>query len=165
MPFTDPERNLSNLHLGPGMKVADFGAGSGFYAIPLADRVGGTGRVFAIDVQKELLAKIRNESRKRGYHNVEVVWGDLDKLGGTKLANMSVDTVLVSNVLFQSESQITLLREAKRVLKPGGEMLLIDWTKFIPETKARELVESVGFKIEHSFNAGDHHYGLLCKNI
>jgi ubiquinone/menaquinone biosynthesis C-methylase UbiE len=176
MPFADPESNVSHLHLSPGMRVADFGAGSGFYAIPLAKKVGGKGRVFAVDVQKDLLAKLRNDVRRKGYYNIEVVWGNLDHPNGSKLATHSADAVVISNILFQSENKITFLNEAKRVLKPGGELLLIDWTgaargigpspaDVLTELKARELLESVGFEVEHSFNAGDHHYGLVCKNI
>ena len=63
--FSDPEKNIEQFSLGKGMHVADFGTGSGFYALAAAEAVGETGRVYAIDVQKDLLEKLKKEA-----HNV-----------------------------------------------------------------------------------------------
>ena len=172
MAFADPQQNISNFHLKEGMKVADFGAGVGAYSFALAKRVGGKGRVYAIDVQKDLINKLRNDARAQNLYNVEVVWGNLDEPNGTKLASQSVDAVLISNVLFQSEHRQAMLLEAKRVLKPGGELMIIDWSgsfggigpapdHIIPQPKTQEMAESAGFKFANSFFAGEHHYGLL----
>jgi len=68
-----------------GMKVADVGAGSGFYSLEAARKVGSSGRVYAIDVQKNLLERLRSQAISEGLGNVEVVWGNAEKIGGTKV--------------------------------------------------------------------------------
>jgi precorrin-6B methylase 2 len=68
-----------------GMKVVDLGAGSGFYTIEAAKLVRSGGRVYAVDVQQDLLAKLKNSAALAGLRNIEVVWGNIEKIGGTKL--------------------------------------------------------------------------------
>src|SRR5689334_22478337 len=112
--FAHPHSNVTALGIKPGMVVADFGAGSGHYVQALAEKVGPEGKVYAIDVQKDLLRRIVNESNKRGHHNVHILWGDLEKDHGSKLSNESCDLVLISNMLFQTQEKEKVLREAKR---------------------------------------------------
>ena len=168
------EVDIKNLDLKEGIKVADFGSGSGFYTIEAAKRVTGNGQVFAIDVQKDLLSKIQSHARDMGLHNVQVVWGDIDKIGGSKLKDAMVDAVIVSNVLFQSEHKENLAKEAFRILKQGGEVMLIDWTdsfggmgpaksQIVGEVAATSIFEKIGFKTVKNFYAGDHHWGVIMK--
>ena len=167
--FSDPASNLAKLGLVDGQKVVDLGAGSGFYSMEAAKRVGISGRIYAVDVQKDLLERLRSVAANQGIRNIEVVWGNVEKIGGTKLRESLADRVVASNVLFQIEKPDDFCLEIKRILKPGGKVLVIDWSgvtplspKFIfPAMKARTLFEKNGFKLENSFNAGDHHYGLV----
>ncbi len=176
MAFADPTENLINLNIKEGWKVADFGSGSGFYTLALAKRIGDSGRVYAVDVQKDLLAKIANHAKDSGLSNVEVVWADVDQLGGTKLPDNSLDTVVISNILFQSENRSNLILEALRVMKPGGEALVIDWAdsygglgphpdQIFKASDAEPLFTKSGFGLVKSFDAGDHHWGLLFKKL
>ena len=103
--FSDPENNIKQFALGPGMQVADFGSGSGFYSLVAARAVAPSGRVFAVDIQKSLLEKLKNGARQNKLNNVDVVWGDLEHLGGTKLRESSMDAVIVGNLFFQIENQ------------------------------------------------------------
>ncbi len=167
--FSDPAVNISRLGLTDGMKVIDFGAGSGFYTLEAAKRVGRNGRVFAVDVQKDLLERIRSTGKSQGLNNIEVIWGNIEKIGGTKIRDGLVDRVIVSNVLFQVEKPDELALEVKRILKSGGKVLVIDWSDVSslgPKTpfssaKAQILFEKSGFKLDQSFGAGEHHYGLV----
>ncbi|MEI6296446.1 MAG: methyltransferase domain-containing protein [bacterium] len=174
MAFADPAENIKNLDIKEGSKVADFGSGSDFYTIAAARRVHGSGQVFAIDIQKDLLAKVQAAGRDAGLHNIQVVWGNLDNVGGTKLRDSMMDAVIISNILFQSENKENLAKEAFRILKNGGEVLLIDWTdsygsmgpkqaQIIPEEEGKRIFESAGFRFEKSFFAGDHHWGMVLK--
>ncbi|MDO8492931.1 MAG: methyltransferase domain-containing protein [bacterium] len=176
MAFADPTENLKNLNIKEGWHVADFGTGSGFYALGLAKRVGEAGKVYAIDVQKDLLTKLANHAKKEGLGNIEVVWADIDEVGGTKLGDSSMDAVVVSNVLFQSENKANLAMEVSRVLKPGGEALIIDWAdsygglgpksdQIFSSEDADKLFVKSGFGLEKSFDAGEHHWGLLLKKM
>ncbi len=176
MAFADSAENLNNLNIQEGWKVADFGTGSGFYAIGLAKRVGDSGRVYAIDVQKDLLAKLKNRAKEDRLNNLEVIWADLDQVGGTKLADSFLDGVVISNVLFQAESRENLAQEAARILKSGGEALVIDWadsygglgphqSQIFKSEKAEPLFTKNGFALVKSFDAGEHHWGLLFKKL
>ncbi len=173
MMFSNPQSNISALGIDIGMKVADLGAGSGFYAIESAKRVGPRGMVYAIDVQQDLLDKIKNGAGILGLHNVEVIWGNIEKIGGTKLRESLVDRVIISNVLFQVEQKDldNIVLEIKRILKSGGKVLVTDWEsrsdispeKTISSSVVQGLFEKLGFKLENKFDAGDHHYGIIFK--
>lgn len=174
MAFSEPAENIKNLDLKEGMKVADFGAGSGFYTIEAAKRVLGNGQVFAVDVQKDMLSKIQSHARDAGLRNVSAIWGDIDNVGGSKIKELTVDRVIISNVLFQSEHKENLSKEAFRILKNGGEVMIVDWTdsfggmgpqqsQIVSETQAVSLFEKAGFKVSKSFYAGDHHFGIIMK--
>jgi ubiquinone/menaquinone biosynthesis C-methylase UbiE len=169
--FSDPQKNIAELGIGNGMKVVDLGAGSGFYAIEAAKKVGPSGRVYAVDVQKDLLDKVKNGAGVAGLHNIEVVWGNIEKLGGTKLREAIADRVIISNTLFQiaPADRENLALETKRLLKSGGKLLLVDWDKdssmkpafFVPKIVAEGIFEKNGFIKEKNFDAGDHHYGII----
>ncbi|OHA17556.1 MAG: hypothetical protein A2836_03590 [Candidatus Taylorbacteria bacterium RIFCSPHIGHO2_01_FULL_45_63] len=174
--FTDPQKNIEALGLAPGMHVADLGAGSGFYVLEAAKRVGDSGRVYAVDVQKDLLQKIKNRAGLEHLFNIEVIWGNVEKIGGTKLKEGSMDLVIASNILFQVEAKNDFIGEAKRILKPKGRVFLIDWSDsfggmgpakeaVVLPKDARRLFEAGGFVFEREIKAGDHHYGLVFKKI
>jgi ubiquinone/menaquinone biosynthesis C-methylase UbiE len=170
--FSDPEKNVPYFGLREGARVADFGAGSGAYTLAMAKRVGGTGQVYAVEVQQNLLERLANVAREAKTHNVKVVWGDVDKVGGSKLREQSVDLVLIANVLFQSDARYAMALEAKRVLRAGGRVVVIDWLgsfgnmgptpdRVVTLGEARPIFEQAGFKFINEFPAGANHYGLI----
>ena len=169
--FSNPDQNIAEFGIGEGMKVADLGAGAGFYSIAAARKVGNSGFVYAVEVQKTLVDKIKSNAIAEGIHNIEAIWGNIEKIGGTKLREAMADRVIVSNVLFQIEQKDrdNFCLEAKRITKPGGKILIIDWNavtplgpkEFITKAAAQSLFEKAGFKYEREFDAGDHHYGLV----
>jgi len=170
--FTNPEENIKALGVYEGMVIADLGAGIGAYTLPLAEKVGESGRVYAVEVQKDFLTNIKDEATRRGLKNVELLWGNIEKLGGTKIKDGACDAVVISNVLFQAEDKSGLLREASRILKVGGKLLLIDWTDsfnnlgpapkmVVTKDSASALCEAEGFVLKNEVPVGEHHYGLL----
>lgn len=172
MQFADPKSNVLQMGLHEGMKVADLGAGSGHYALAAAAIVGSTGRVYAVDVQEDLLSPLRDEAGKRGLRNIETVWGNFEKPGGTLLKDGALDAVILSNTLFQLERPGDAIAEIKRVLKPGGKLLVVDWAGsynglgpakeiVVPEQKAEELFITGGFHKAKSFRGGPHHYSIV----
>lgn len=169
--FTDPVKNLKALDLREDMIVADLGAGSGFYTLPLAKMIP-KGKVYAIEIQQDYLTAINNKINEEHLHNVECLLGDVEKTGGTKLKDKILDMVIASNILFQIENKDKFINEAKRILKPGGKLLLIDWSesgfptltsvdKIISKSKAREMFEKKGFVWQRNIDAGMHHYGII----
>ncbi len=169
--FAHPERNIAFFGIEPGMKVADFGAGSGVYIHLISDALLKSGTVYAIDIQKDLLRRIKNEADKRGASNVEIIWGDLEEEEGSKLSQ-HIDLVLISNLLFQLNDPRAVMREAERVLKPGGRVIIIDWSDsfshmgphpdaVVTKDAAYALARGTQLTFVKEFNAGAHHYGLI----
>jgi ubiquinone/menaquinone biosynthesis C-methylase UbiE len=174
--FSDPQKNIEQCGIQAGMEVADLGAGSGFYTLAAAKALISTGRVYAIDVQKDLLTKIKNNAVGEGLYNVEVIWGDVEKVGGTHLRDGAVDLALICNLLFQLEDKKSAVLEIKRVLKPAGRVLVVDWSdsfggigpKMNMVVKKEEVLEmfgDAGFHMEREISAGAHHYGLIFKKL
>jgi len=172
MTFSEPQNNIKQLGLAEGMSVADFGAGSGFYSIEAAKKVKESGKVYVVDIQKDLLDRVKNLAKKERLANIEIIWGDIEKVGGSKLGDLSVDVVIISNVLFQIENKESLLKEISRVLKHGGRVLVIDWTdsfggmgpaqeSIFTEDQVKKLFEEKGFTVQKNIYAGDHHYGVV----
>jgi len=169
--FNDPVKNLKAFDLREDMIVADLGAGSGFYSIPLAQIVS-RGKVYAIEIQKDFLTTIINKAKDTHLNNIECLVGDVEKLGGTNIKDKILDAVIASNIFFQLEDKDKFIEEVKRILKPGGRILLIDWSnntsligptfdKTMPKSKMREMFEKKGFSWERDIDAGIHHYGMI----
>lgn len=160
------------IGLREGMKVGDFGAGSGHYSRAAAAIVGTGGKVYAIDVQEDILKHLKLNTHEQHTRIIESVWGDIEKPGGTHLRDASLDAVLLANVLFQVENRFGLLTEIKRVLKAGGKLMVVDWAgsyggigpspeRVVTEHDAEAFFINGGFHKVKSFRAGPHHYGVL----
>ena len=169
--FANPEENLKQMGIVDGMQIADLGAGSGAYTLAAA-RMNKTGHIYAVEVQKDLVAKIVNEAGKAHLTNVAGIWGNIEKLGGTKIREGTMDLVIVSNVLFQVEDKEGFISEVARIARHGGHVLLIDWSESFggmgpaPEHvmsagKALSIFVKKGFEEERKINAGAHHYGII----
>jgi ubiquinone/menaquinone biosynthesis C-methylase UbiE len=133
-----------------------------------------SGRVYAVDIQRDLLRRIANEARKRGFSNVDVVWADLEVPRASKLADASLDIALISNVLFQIPDKLPLMREARRIIKPTGHIIIIDWEDsfgglgpmsedVVPREAVLALSERAGLSLFREIAPGAYHYGLILK--
>ena len=167
-----PNEVVEKLPLSLGMTVVDFGSGTGLISALLAEKVGETGKVYAVEIQKDLLPEAKRQAEAKGLANVELIWGDIEVRGGTKLADALADLVLLNNVLFQTSSPYAVLLEAKRLLKPGAAVAIIDWSdsfaglgptpdQVITVEKLRAIGKEAGLIEVNDFTAGDHHYGLI----
>lgn len=132
--------------------------------------------MYAVDIQKDLLRRTYNEAHRRGLKNIKVLWGDLEAKAGSKLADDSVDLVLISNLLFQVENKTAVVREAARIVRPGGHVAVIDWTDsfggmgpasdaVFPAAEVKHIASDIGLSYKNDFLAGAHHYGLIFSKI
>jgi len=174
--FVSPEQIIEMLDLTPSMIVADFGCGSGHYVIGAAKKVGKSGKAYAVDIQQEMLSFARSQAQMIGLNNVETIWTDLEMPDATRLKENTVDLVIISNILFQAENKNQVIKEALRILKPGGRLVIIEWNVGDEKSKlgplmdarispqnARTLSEGAGFSFVKEFDPGEHHYGLIFK--
>jgi len=173
MGFSNPQQNIVQFQLPDGSTVVDLGAGTGAYSIAMAKVIGpSNGKVYAVEVQKEFLSKIQTNASNEGVGNIEVIWGDIEEVEGTKLADNFADAVVVANVLFQIENKDGLVKEANRILKPGGKVLVVDWSDsfgglgpqpeyVVAEEEAKSLFEKENLSYEKNIVAGEHHFGII----
>lgn len=170
--FLNPARFVASLEIPRGSIVADFGAGSGFYAIPLAEKVGPEGKVYAFDIQKQAIEQIRSRARLHHLLNIEAVTADLEIKRGTRLKDHVVDAVLAASILHQAADPGAVLEEAARIIKPGRKLVIVEWDQSqfpggpkpqlrIPKSKARQYAEAAGFQLDREIAAGSHHYALI----
>jgi len=167
--FLNPSEILKKLNLTKDMTAADFGSGSGGWSIPLA-KILQDGLVYAIDILEEPLASLKSKMNLEKIKNIKLIKSDIENKRGSTLPDNSVDIVLITNLLFQAEKKDEILKEARRILKNNGQLLLIDWKKDnslgptigqISLNEAKELVLANDFKIKEEFDAGLYHWALL----
>lgn len=115
---------VSALKLKPGAVVADLGAGSGLFEGPLAEAVGPSGMVYAVDIDAGLIDAIARKATAGGWRNVKPVLGQFTDPG---LATGSVDVAFINDVLHHVEQRAAYLGNVARILKPGGRIALIEY--------------------------------------
>ncbi|MDP3697240.1 MAG: class I SAM-dependent methyltransferase [Candidatus Taylorbacteria bacterium] len=170
--FLDPGSIVENFGVEEGMKIADFGCGAGYFTISLAEKTGPSGKVYALDILEHALDSVRGKARITGLDNIETIRTNLEIIGSSSLSDASQDMVLLANILFQSVKREAIFKEAGRVLKKGGRLILIDWKKgtggFGPPDNLRldsveiqKTANKQGFEFEGQLEAGTFHFGLI----
>ncbi len=114
------------LDLKPGMAVADLGAGTGFHALLMAEEVGSEGKVYAIDIADYFVEGTLARAREAGLHQVE---GIINAENSTDLPPASVDLLFSSATYHHLEYPESVLASAHAALRPGGEMVIVDFRK------------------------------------
>lgn len=166
---------LAKTGLALDMNYADFGAGTlGHFVFPATDMVGPKGKVYAVDILKGALAGIESRAKLEKTTNLFPVWADIERLGGVDIPEHSLDLISMINITGLLKKSPSVFEEMKRLLKPGGKLLLVDWKisggAFGPPKEKRNtpeeiqaLAEKAGFVWEKSLEAGPHHWGLVMK--
>ena len=169
--FLSPEKILDQLELTKNMSGAEFGCGTGHWAIELAKRLT-NGIVYAIDVQEAVLSSLKSRAEQEYVTNLRTLQGDLSQERGSGLPSKGIDIVLIPNMLFQVEDRKAVIEEAKRVLRQEGIMVVIDWKKekiltldqgYAPTTEIKKISLDLGLEIIKEFSAGSHHWGLVLR--
>jgi len=167
--FLKPEKVLSQLKIKDNMIAADFGSGAGGWAIPLAKRLE-EGKVYAVDVQQEMLSALISQASLENVLNIETIHYDLEHPDGIDLIDNFFDIVIMTNLLFQLENKEGVIKEASRLLKKGGQLLVVDWKKSsklgpkqgkVSKGDVEYIAKEADFKLEKEFDAGDHHFAQV----
>ena len=151
-----PDLALDNLGIRAGMTVADVGAGTGYMSLRMAHRVGPTGKVYANDLQPEMLQKLRAASQREKLSNVETVLGTE---ADPKLPPDTMDLVLLVDVYHEFSEPQAMLDKIRESLKPDGRLVLLEYRKEDPSVPIRPEhkmsvaevkteVEAEGYKLD-----------------
>lgn len=119
-----PAEVLAALALRCGETIADVGAGTGYFSLPLAQAVGAQGKVYAVDAQEEMLALLRQKLDEAALANVESIHAEAEDM---RLPASSCNLVFAANVWHEFDDRAAVLQEFVRVLKPGGRIAILDW--------------------------------------
>lgn len=171
--FFDPVAILKAMGLTEDMRnVADFGCGYGTFAIPAAKQIRGT--LYAFDLDPAMIEASERSAGRENVHNVRLSLRDF-VADGTGLEAATVDYAMLFNIL-HAEDPLRLLREAYRILSPGGKVGVIHWN-YDPKTPrgppmsmrpkpedCRRWIEEAGFVIEKPhIDLPPYHFGILAR--
>lgn len=163
-PNRDDEENVTDsyrqLELAPGMTVCDMGCGNGFWTLPMAQDVGASGKVLAVDIQPEMLDKLRRRAAKENLENIEPILGKVDD---PKLPAAAVDLLLMVDVYHEFSHPESMLWAIRRALKPEGVVALLEYREEDPNVPIKPLhkmskrqimkeYEANGFKLVREYN-------------
>jgi ubiquinone/menaquinone biosynthesis C-methylase UbiE len=156
--WQQPEAVIQSLSIRPGDRVADLGAGGGYFTFRLADAVGPRGKVYAVDVDTGSLDYIARRAQEQGYANIEVI---LAKYDDPLLPEGGVDLIFTCNTYHHLENRTDYFASAARYLRPDGRVAVIDlngkswfhklfghWTA--KETSRGEM-EAAGYSLTNDF--------------
>ena len=119
-----PDRIMDALGVADASRVADVGAGSGWFTIRLARRIGPQGIVYAVDVQQEMLNAISRRVRREGLSNVRPVLG---RPADPRLPEGGLDVVLIVDAYHEIDDRVAMLANVARALKPQGRIGVVDF--------------------------------------
>lgn len=170
----NPFKLLEHVGIQPGWYVADLGCGAlGHFVFPAAQFVGGDGKVYAVDIDKAALKSIERTAKHDQLWNIYPVWSDIEVEHAARIPSGSLDLVLIVNNLFLSRNREGLVREALRLTKPGGLILVVEWKKdtrrvlgpsvdqCLDVSEARACFIDPELQKVEDFEAGDSHYGIV----
>ena len=154
-----PDKVIRSLELEEGDRVADLGAGGGYFTFRLADAVGGGGKVYAADIDSNMIEHLQQRARDEGYRNVEAVRGDVDD---PLLPEDSLDLVFTCNTYHHLPDRIAYFARLKKYLRAGGRVAVIEFNgegwfqKLFKHSTDAEVIRSemqaAGYRQERSYD-------------
>ncbi|MFA6908734.1 MAG: methyltransferase domain-containing protein [Patescibacteria group bacterium] len=172
--FLNPQSVLNAIGIHLGDKVADFGCGgAAYFVLQAAKMVGSRGIVYGVDVLKPALSGLKSRLELHNITNVVPVWSNVETYGATRrIRSNSLTVGMIINTLFQAQDKTAMIREAERMVAPGGRLVIIDWKTgglpfgptqkqlVVPET-IQAMAEKFHLKLTDVFEPGKYHFGLI----
>ncbi len=161
--WQQPERVVESLAIAPGARVADLGAGGGYFTWHLAAAVGESGRVYAIDVDADMTSHIEEESREKGFANVQPILAEFDD---PLIPKDGVDLIFLCNTYHHIEGREEYFRNAEKYLRSGGRLAVVEpngkgWLQgffphFVESEVIRAEMEAAGYERVEAFDFLEH---------
>jgi arsenite methyltransferase len=157
--WQQPQAVIQSLKIDPGARIADLGAGGGYFTFPLADATGPKGRVYAVDIEKESLRFIQEEGAQRGGlpSNIQLVLASPEKAG---LPEKSIDLIFTCNTYHHLPNRPAYMKSLAEYLRQDGRIAIIDfkpsgWLWLFGHATAKETVReemtSAGYRLLEEF--------------
>ncbi len=164
-----PDKVLDYLLIKKGYQVADIGAGTGYFTVLFSKRVGGSGTVYAVDVERRMLDYIKDRAEKKGLHNITEILADRDD---PLLRKSSLDLIFICNTYYNFRNKVQYLKKLKDCLKKGGRLAVIEEKlnskRDRPPLHKRRAQEKVvneaiqaGFRLEADIDVLPYQYFLI----
>ncbi len=154
-----PERVIESLSIAPGQRIADLGAGGGYFTFRLAGAVGPTGAVYALDVDPDMTAFLERSAAEGDHTNVEVLLVDPAE---PELPNAGLDLIFTCNTYHHLEERPAYFKRLKRYLSPGGRVAIIDhkpegwFQRIFPHSSRSEAIrsemEAAGYRLQSDYD-------------
>ena len=171
--WNNPAEIVAAVGISAGARVAEIGCGNGWFTFELERAVRPRGMVYALDMQPAMLQIL--ETHRQNYERILVLPCGPNQFD---LDDGEVDVVFHANVLHECGELVVHLREANRVLKSGGQLIVIEWKpgvgqdepgpradyRLAPET-TRKFAEEAGFRVDETRDVGPYHYAVLASKI
>jgi ubiquinone/menaquinone biosynthesis C-methylase UbiE len=160
-PKNKPDEVLKAIALQRGQKVADIGAGGGYFALRFAEVVGTDGQVFALDTNSVFLEFIQNSAKEGGFGNVETILATKESAA---LPAKSLGLIFLRNVCHHLAKRVEYFRRLKDALETGGRIAIIEYRggkgfsfhrlfgHYVPEERIIREMEEAGYQVEKTFD-------------
>jgi ubiquinone/menaquinone biosynthesis C-methylase UbiE len=166
--WQQPEKVIQSLQIRPGDTIADLGAGSGYFTFLLAQATGATGKVYAVDIDKDMTQLLAKKTKERGAQNVEVV---LAAPSDPALPEGAIDLIFTSNTYHHIESRVRYFADLRKALRRGGRVAVIDFDRrswsagllkhYTPAEFIKRELEQAGYRLVNEFDFLDRQSFLL----
>ena len=167
----DPRDVLAAHGIGAGHTIVDYGCGPGYLTLAAAELAGATGKVYAVDKEPSMVELVAERCADAGLSNVKAVWNGGS---GAPLPDAIADFVLCFLVLHYpdtDEDRAAIARDISRLLKPGGQAVIIQWkaeqrrTSGITYEALAGIVESAGLTSDGPYDISDEHYKAVARKV
>ena len=157
--WQQPEKVIAALQIRRGEKIADLGAGGGYFTFKLAAAAGPTGKVYAVDIDREMVELINNQAQKDSVKNVETI---LAKIDDPLLPKDGVDLIFTSNTYHHFDDRIAYFSKLRKYLAPSGRLAIIDFDRrawfegllshYTPSEFIKREMEQAGYSLQQELN-------------
>lgn len=166
--WQQPERVIQSLEIKPGARVVDLGSGGGYFTFRLAKAVGSSGKVYAVDIDRDMTDLVAKQAKKEPAGNVEVILGKPDD---PLLPEAGVDLIFTVDTYHHFENRVNYFAKLRKVLRPNGRIAIIDfdrrawfeglWRHYTPSEFIKREMEAAGFSLQREFDFLDRQSFLI----
>ena len=157
--WQQPEKVIAALKIQPGFVVADLGSGGGYFTFKLAEAVGPTGTVYAVDIDQDMIDLITKTAKERAAGNIEPV---LAKANDPRLPKTGADLIFTSNTYHHIDNRVAYFANLRQYLRPGGSVAIIDFDRrawlegllrhYTPTEFIKREMEQAGYRLREEFD-------------